>query len=57
MEKALYFLFIDDILKTEETITVYQKMVPETETPPNKLRMKCIRMLLMRVSEQARLMT
>ena len=33
MEKALYFLFIDDILKTEETIRVYEKMVPETETP------------------------
>ena len=57
MEKALYFLFIDDILKTEETIRVHQKMVPETETPPNKLPMKCIRMLLMRVSEKARLMT
>ena len=57
MEKVLYFVFIDDILETEKTIGVYEKMVPETETLQNKLPMKYIRMLLMRVSEQASLMT
>ena len=57
MEKVLYFLFIDDILETEKTVGVHEKMVPETETLHNKLPMKYIRMLLMRVSEQASLMT
>ena len=56
MEKVLYFLFIDDILETEKTVGVHEKMVPETETLQNKLPMKYIRMLLMRVSEQASLM-